>query len=300
MAPAVAALRDAAADVTVTDPAMTLLSNADGAAVTSGKEWLERIVAQVSRAGALGPVHADHGRPRRTALIELPPAGTLTGLARRALPGVATARAEDPGRPRRRARRCSPSTARPTPTGTATCRSGGCSSRRTSGTFRAGRPRAGAGAGRRHRLRRRARARRGARPAARATSPSYGGTIIEWLVEDGDPVSAGPAPGPAAAEGSRGRAPAHRRRGTDTDATDRGPPGRPDPGLRRLPARQRVVTNDELAADRRHQRRVDPQPGRASPAGGSPARTRPWPTWPSPRAARRWRPAACPPPTSTW
>ena len=48
MAPAVAALRDAAADVTVTDPAMTLLSDADGAAVTTGKEWLERVVAQVA------------------------------------------------------------------------------------------------------------------------------------------------------------------------------------------------------------------------------------------------------------
>src|SRR5258705_42777 len=75
--------------VTVTDPAMTLLSDADGAAVTTGKEWLERIVAQVA-----APVRwdlclrtmADLGV---TALIELPPAGTLTGLARRALPDVA-------------------------------------------------------------------------------------------------------------------------------------------------------------------------------------------------------------------
>ena len=89
MAPAVAALRDAAADVTVTDPAMTLLSNADGAAVTTGKEWLERIVAQVAapvRWDLCMRTMADLGV---TALIELPPAGTLTGLARRALPGVA-------------------------------------------------------------------------------------------------------------------------------------------------------------------------------------------------------------------
>jgi [acyl-carrier-protein] S-malonyltransferase len=88
MAPAVAALRYAAAEVAVTDPHLTLLSNADGAAVTTGKEWLERIVAQVA-----APVRwdlclrtmADLGV---TAVIELPPAGTLTGLARRALPGV--------------------------------------------------------------------------------------------------------------------------------------------------------------------------------------------------------------------
>src|SRR5579863_251120 len=38
MAPAVAALRDAAAEVSVKDPAMTLLSDADGAAVTTGQE----------------------------------------------------------------------------------------------------------------------------------------------------------------------------------------------------------------------------------------------------------------------
>ena len=88
MAPAVTALRDAAAGVTVDDPAMTLLSDADGAAVTTGKEWLERMIAQVA-----APVRWDlcmrtMAELGVTALIELPPAGTLTGLARRALPGV--------------------------------------------------------------------------------------------------------------------------------------------------------------------------------------------------------------------
>jgi [acyl-carrier-protein] S-malonyltransferase len=89
MAPAVAALREAAAGVTVTDPAITLLSDADGAALTTGKEWLERVVAQVAapvRWDLCMKTMADLGV---TALIELPPAGTLTGLARRALPGVA-------------------------------------------------------------------------------------------------------------------------------------------------------------------------------------------------------------------
>jgi len=89
MAPAVAALREAAADVSVTDPAITLLSDADGAAVTTGKEWLERVVAQVA-----APVRWDlcmktMAHVGVTALIEFPPAGTLTGLARRALPGIA-------------------------------------------------------------------------------------------------------------------------------------------------------------------------------------------------------------------
>src|SRR5271165_607840 len=89
MSPAAAALRDAAASVPVRDPAMTLLSDADGAAVTTGKEWLERIIAQVAapvRWDLCMRTMADLGV---TAIIELPPAGTLAGIARRALPGVA-------------------------------------------------------------------------------------------------------------------------------------------------------------------------------------------------------------------
>jgi [acyl-carrier-protein] S-malonyltransferase len=88
MTSAVAALGEAAAGITVADPAITLLSNADGATITTGKEWLERIVAQVA-----APVRWDMCMQTMaelgvTAIIELPPSGTLTGLARRALPGV--------------------------------------------------------------------------------------------------------------------------------------------------------------------------------------------------------------------
>src|SRR6516164_1590034 len=79
MAPAAAALRDAATGVAATDPAMTLLSNADGAAVTTGKEWLERIVAQVA-----APVRWDLCMQ------------TMAGLARRALPGVAQLAVKSP------------------------------------------------------------------------------------------------------------------------------------------------------------------------------------------------------------
>ncbi len=88
MAPAVAVLRTAAGTVTVSDPRIALLSNQDGAVVGSGADWLERIVGQVAtpvRWDACMRTMAEHGV---TALIELPPAGTLTGLARRALPGV--------------------------------------------------------------------------------------------------------------------------------------------------------------------------------------------------------------------
>src|ERR1700744_2149727 len=89
MAPAVAALRDAAAGTEVSDPAITLLSNADGAAVTTGKEWLERIIAQVAAPVRWDLCMATMADLGVTAFIELPPAGTLTGLAKRALPGVA-------------------------------------------------------------------------------------------------------------------------------------------------------------------------------------------------------------------
>jgi [acyl-carrier-protein] S-malonyltransferase len=88
MASAVDALRAAAATVTVSDPVLPVLSNADGAVVRTGPDWTERIVAQVSL-----PVRWDKCMAQMTSLgvstlIELPPAGTLTGLARRALPGV--------------------------------------------------------------------------------------------------------------------------------------------------------------------------------------------------------------------
>jgi len=88
MAPAEKALAAIAAGITPNDPAKILLSNLDGAAVGHGRELLQRLVRQVT-----APVRwdlcmrtlADLGV---TAVIELPPAGTLAGLAKRALPGV--------------------------------------------------------------------------------------------------------------------------------------------------------------------------------------------------------------------
>jgi [acyl-carrier-protein] S-malonyltransferase len=88
MAPAVEALRAAAATVEVRDPALTLLSNRDGAAVRSGTDWLERICAQVSAPVRWDSCMATMSSLGATALMELPPAGTLVGLAKRALPGI--------------------------------------------------------------------------------------------------------------------------------------------------------------------------------------------------------------------
>jgi [acyl-carrier-protein] S-malonyltransferase len=89
MAPAVAALREAAATVQISDPAVLLLSNRDGAVVRSGADWLERIVTQVSAPVRWDLCMREMDRLGAGAVIELPPAGTLTGLAKRALPGVA-------------------------------------------------------------------------------------------------------------------------------------------------------------------------------------------------------------------
>jgi [acyl-carrier-protein] S-malonyltransferase len=88
MAPAEDALAAAAEAVHASDPVRPLLSNRDGSVVRSGKDWLDRIIHQVS-----APVRWDMCMQTMsdlgvTAVIELPPAGTLTGLAKRALRGV--------------------------------------------------------------------------------------------------------------------------------------------------------------------------------------------------------------------
>jgi [acyl-carrier-protein] S-malonyltransferase len=88
MAPAVDDLTAAAQSVHAADPARPLLSNRDGAVVRSGKDWLDRIINQVSAPVRWDMCMATMSALGVTALIELPPAGTLTGLARRALPGV--------------------------------------------------------------------------------------------------------------------------------------------------------------------------------------------------------------------
>ncbi|WP_169950681.1 ACP S-malonyltransferase [Microbispora sp. H11081] len=96
MAPAVDHLRAEAAGLTPMEPSVTLLSNADGAAVSRGGDFLERLVNQVAnpvRWDACMATMAGHGV---TAMIELLPGGTLTGLARRALPGVKTVALKTP------------------------------------------------------------------------------------------------------------------------------------------------------------------------------------------------------------
>jgi [acyl-carrier-protein] S-malonyltransferase len=90
MAPARDALQQKAKTVTVGDPTRPLLSNADGLVVRKGTEMLDRLVAQVTSPVRWDACMATLAGQGVSALVELPPAGTLTGLAKRELKGTTT------------------------------------------------------------------------------------------------------------------------------------------------------------------------------------------------------------------
>jgi len=90
MAPATADLDAAASAMEVSDPSVSILSNSDGTAVEAGREYVDRLVKQVTN-----PVRWDLCQEALlnsgvTGMIELVPGGTLTGIARRAMKGVET------------------------------------------------------------------------------------------------------------------------------------------------------------------------------------------------------------------
>jgi [acyl-carrier-protein] S-malonyltransferase len=88
MAPAEGALSAVAGGVSPADPVKILLSNLDGTAVTTGREMVHRLVRQVTASVRWDLCMETMAHVGVTAIIELPPAGTLAGLAKRALPGV--------------------------------------------------------------------------------------------------------------------------------------------------------------------------------------------------------------------
>src|SRR5690349_13530567 len=90
MAPAVDRMGSLARSVSTHDPRTLVISNADGQVVHDGREVLARLVGQISR-----PVRWDLCMETMrdlgvTGILEMPPAGVLTGIARRALKGVET------------------------------------------------------------------------------------------------------------------------------------------------------------------------------------------------------------------
>ncbi|MEY4989416.1 MAG: hypothetical protein RI933_1049, partial [Actinomycetota bacterium] len=88
MKPAQSSLAQYANSMAVADPTIAIWSNQDGHQVSSGDEFLKRLVSQVA-----SPVRWDLCMQNMidsgvTSVIELAPAGTLAGIAKRAMPGV--------------------------------------------------------------------------------------------------------------------------------------------------------------------------------------------------------------------
>ena len=184
MAPAVGVLERLAPAVTTHDARTATVSNRDGAVTHDGRDVLRRIVEQVRR-----PVRwdlclrtfADLGV---TGILEMPPSGTLTAIAKRALDGVETFALRTPDQVDAARDFCErhgePSPLENHPvwrllvapaTGTFTA-----TTDLASGSRVPEHTAVGAVATRRDRT--------------PVTAP-YGGTVLEWLVSDGDPVSAG-------------------------------------------------------------------------------------------------------------
>jgi [acyl-carrier-protein] S-malonyltransferase len=183
MAPAVAMLERYGRAVSVHDPRTRLISNTDGAVVHHGREALDRIVRQVCK-----PVRWDLCMRTMedlgaTAVIEMPPAGILTGLVKRTLRGVTTLALKTPD---------------DLPAARQIVEEHGAESPLSdaptwrlvvapfAGTFRAGPVPLGAtiepGESVGSVL---------SRKEEQPVTAAFGGTVVEWLVEDGDPVSPG-------------------------------------------------------------------------------------------------------------
>ena len=88
MASAEKALAALAGGIHATDPDRLLLSNADGTAVQTGAEMLNRLVRQVTAPVRFDSCLATMADLGVTTVLELPPAGTLAGLVKRELKGV--------------------------------------------------------------------------------------------------------------------------------------------------------------------------------------------------------------------
>lgn len=96
MGSAVAVLRDAVSAVTPSDPDITLWTNRDGSVVAEGTQALNYLVDQVSSPVRWDLCMASFADQGITGLIELAPAGALTGLAKRGLRGVPTVAVKTP------------------------------------------------------------------------------------------------------------------------------------------------------------------------------------------------------------
>lgn len=90
MAPAQDAVAAAAARITPSAPTRTLLSNSDGRPVTDGADALSKLVTQVTSPVRWDLCSAHMREAGVAAIVELPPAGALAGIAKRELKGTPT------------------------------------------------------------------------------------------------------------------------------------------------------------------------------------------------------------------
>ncbi|GGU40480.1 ACP S-malonyltransferase [Streptomyces lavendofoliae] len=96
MAPAVGTLQKAADGLTVADPTVTYVSNKDGRTVATGADVVARLVGQVANPVRWDLCMETFQQLGATALVEVCPGGTLTGIAKRALKGVKTVALKTP------------------------------------------------------------------------------------------------------------------------------------------------------------------------------------------------------------
>ncbi|MDQ4051675.1 MAG: acyltransferase domain-containing protein [Actinomycetota bacterium] len=184
MAPAVGHIATLARSVSVHDPRIPLISNRDGHVIHDGREVLRRIVGQIAspvRWDLCMDTMADLGV---TGILEMPPAGTLTGIAKRALKGVDTFALKTPDQLDDARAFCDKHGEGSIIDITPTWRMVVSPSK---GTFRVAEEVADAD-------RLVPGATIGAVGNSRGTVPvtaAHGGDVVEWLVEDGDPVAPG-------------------------------------------------------------------------------------------------------------
>lgn len=183
MASAVSRLAELVPGVTVRDPRTPFISNSDGAVLHDGRDVVKRLVTQVSN-----PVRWDLCMETMkdlgvTGLIEVAPAGTLTGLAKRALPDVERVALKTPddleAARKLVERHGSPSTIDASPTW-----------RLVVAPFKGIVELTDVKAGDSLVPGSRVATVRSHRDEQTITVP-HGGTVVEWLVEDGDPVAPG-------------------------------------------------------------------------------------------------------------
>lgn len=96
MRPAVAALTGLAENIACSDPQVKLWTNSTGQLEPNGRHFVDKMVQQVSNPVRWDLCMASMVETGVTALIELAPAGTLVGLAKRSMPGVETVAVKTP------------------------------------------------------------------------------------------------------------------------------------------------------------------------------------------------------------